>query len=147
MRTLINLLFRRPPDFLIGDEDAPYLRRWWIIPKNDDRNYYLHHFCRDDVDRALHDHPWESLSIVIWGGYHEVTQLGKRWFGIGSVIRRQATYRHRIIVSESGRDCWTIFITGPKVREWGFWCPKGFVHWRDFVDPTNTGRVGVGCGD
>jgi hypothetical protein len=43
--------------------------------------------------------------------------------------------------------CWSLFITGPRRREWGFWCPKGFVHWKKFVDMKNPGEVGPGCGD
>lgn len=40
----------------------------------------------------------------------------------------------------------TLFITGPRVREWGFWCPKiGWRHWRVFTDPDNTGQIGRGC--
>jgi hypothetical protein len=41
----------------------------------------------------------------------------------------------------------TLFITGPKVREWGFHCPQGFVHWRDFVHPDDPGGIGPGCGE
>lgn len=25
---------RRPPDFIIGRVDDPYLLRWWVIPRN-----------------------------------------------------------------------------------------------------------------
>ena len=28
---------------------------------------------------------------------------------------------------------WSLFITGPKVREWGFWCPRGWVDWMTFT--------------
>jgi len=30
-------------------------------------------------------------------------------------------------------------------RSWGFWCPQGWRHWRDFVDPNNPGQRGPGC--
>jgi hypothetical protein len=41
--------------------------------------------------------------------------------------------------------CWTVFITGPIVREWGFHCPKGWVHWREFTDARDSGSIGKGC--
>ncbi len=42
--------------------------------------------------------------------------------------------------------CWSLFITGRKVRTWGFWCPQGFVPWHEFVDQTDSGNIGRGCG-
>jgi hypothetical protein len=30
-------------------------------------------------------------------------------------------------------DCWSLFFCGPEVREWGFWCPKGWRHWSKYV--------------
>lgn len=73
---------RRPPDFVIGSEDNPYLHRWWIIPKNRLFNIYLHKFMRSDDDRALHDHPWSwNLSIIIRGSYIEHMPKNKKTFG------------------------------------------------------------------
>ena len=46
---------------------------------------------------------------------------------------------------------WTLFITGPKIRGWGFWCPKAWRHWENFVhfpkgDASNgVSQVGQGC--
>lgn len=58
-------VFGRKPDFVIGDLSNPYLLRWWVIPRNRFFNVYLHKFLRDDDDRALHDHPWWSMSIIL----------------------------------------------------------------------------------
>lgn len=33
-----------------------------------------HTILRSDIDRALHDHPWWSLSVVLTGGYWEVRE-------------------------------------------------------------------------
>ena len=66
------MIFKRPPDFIIGpDKNKPYMRRWYVIPKNRFFNIYLHQFLCDDEDRALHDHPWWSMSIILKGGYKE----------------------------------------------------------------------------
>lgn len=64
-------MLKRPPDFIVGNADNPYLLRWWVIPRNPWFNIYLHKFLRDDDDRALHDHPWASCSIILNHGYIE----------------------------------------------------------------------------
>lgn len=51
------------------------------------------------------------------------------------------------LVTNDQQSVWTLFLTGPKVRTWGFWCPKGFVPWFDFVKPEASGEVGRGCGE
>ena len=147
--------FAREPDFMVGGKVDPYLLRWWIIPRNPIFNIYLHKFLRDDDDRALHDHPWLSLSIIIKGGYIEHTpnngwRICPRW----SVIFRRATHRHRIELLRERMTCektivkpaWTIFITGPRIREWGFWCEGvRFIPWQKFTSPADKGETGKGC--
>jgi hypothetical protein len=126
--------------------------RWFIIPRNPWFNVYLHKFCRDDDDRAMHDHPWWFISIMLRGGYIEHRS------GLPTAIRkapsiafRRATAQHRIELfrDDDGKaaPCWTLVITGRKKRTWGFWCPKGFVPWHEFVDHSNEGNVGKGCGE
>ena len=136
---------RRPPDFNIG---PGYLLRWWLIPRNRWLNVYLHQFRRSDDDRALHDHPWASVSIILSGVYDELQPDGVRRRRPGHVVFRRATQQHRIelpIIAGGITYTWTLFITGPKVREWGFHCPQGFVHWRKFTDPTDSATTGRGC--
>lgn len=134
----------RNPDFVIGDPEDPYLRRWWVIPRNRLFNIYLHHFLHSDDDRALHDHPWLfNCSILVKGTYYEVTFSGacrrRRWVP----YFRWGKAAHRVeLVS---REVWTVFITGPVVRDWGFYCPQGWRHWREFTDPGNEGATGGGC--
>ena len=43
-------------------------------------------------------------------------------------------------------ECWTLFLFGPTVRDWGFHCPnRGWVHWREFTAAGKPGEVGRGC--
>lgn len=42
-------------------------------------------------------------------------------------------------------SAWTIFIMGPRLRTWGFHCPKGWVPWYKYVNKDNKGLVGPGC--
>lgn len=139
-----GIQMRRTPDFVIG---APiYLRRWWIIPRNEQQNVYLHHGLRDDDDRALHDHPWPNTSYLIIGRYREITPSGVFIREAGSVVHRQATDAHRLELVD-GEPFVSLFFTGPKVRDWGFLCPKGWVHWRDFTGGQHGELVGRGCGE
>lgn len=49
------------------------------------------------------------------------------------------------IFSKKYKPVTTLFITGPKIREWGFLCPKGWRHWKDFCDSCDHGVIGRGC--
>lgn len=138
-----GIIASRPPDFTIG---ADYLRRWWVVPRNDFANVYLHEFRRSDDDRALHDHPWASTSVILSGRYLEHTPEGSFLRAAGDVVSRPAEALHRIEIFE-GEAPVSLFFTGPAVREWGFACGHGWVHWRDFVDARNSGNVGRGCGE
>lgn len=139
----------RAPDFIIGpDKNPPYIRRWWIIPRNKFFNIYLHEVQQDDDDRALHDHPWWNMSYVIEGGYNEITPKhpeGKKLLE-GQYRFRWASQLHRLaLLTHPGRTI-TLFITGPRIREWGFQCPQGWRHWKIFTGESK-GVVGRGCGD
>lgn len=158
-------VFRKEPDFTIGSPDDPYLLRWYVIPKNRFLNIYLHTFCRPDDDRALHDHPWWNMSWVLKGSYVEIVPVldsdpsgltRRRTQEKGAVVFRRARQAHRVdlyrvpkrITSDltTYRTCWTLFVTGPRFREWGFWCAKGWVHWEQYVRKVPGGsEIGVGC--
>jgi len=155
LRTHIGRRRAEPPHgFTIGGADDPYLRRWFITPRGDGPAVYLHQFLRDDDDRALHDHPWPSIGIILEGGYIELTPDAEVRRSVGDVVYREPEARHRVVLH---RDCigqpkpaWTLFLVGRRVREWGFWCPgsagERFVHWRDFTAGEHGERVGRGCG-
>jgi hypothetical protein len=147
-----TLTIPRAPDFVIGEPGDLYLRRWWVIPRNKWFNIYLHHFIRSDDDRALHDHPWVNLSILLRGSYREhmpgdIVKLRKPWrpWAFWRMPMRKATALHAVELI-GGKQVWTLFITGPKIREWGFACPNGWRHWEEFVSITPRGNQrGRGC--
>lgn len=148
---LIKTKAKRPPDFVIGGHEDPYLRRWFILPRNYLFNIYLHEFLRSDDDRALHDHPWPSVSVILRGGYWEVVQFKNTNIQIATrhgagrmIVRPSGKLAHRIVI-DGGTTCWTLFITGPRYRNWGFYCPQGWVRWEDFTDPSDEGGIGKGC--
>lgn len=148
---LKNVAEKRPPDFVIGGEEDPYLLRWYVIPRNRIFNIYLHYFMRSDDDRALHDHPWVNVSYLLDGKYteHQILEGGvhkKTLKEAGDFrVRLTGKFAHRIELTHG--YCWTLFVTGPKYREWGFHCPNGWVHWKNFVSRDDKGSVGKGCSD
>lgn len=144
----------REPDLIIGG-DAAYLRRFWLLPRNRFFNVYVHEFLRSDHDFAHHDRPYLfNASWIIDGTYIERMM---RAGGVevedvrvaGQLKLRWGASPHRIELfgnSDGTRKaCWTVFVTGPRVREWGFHCPHGWRHWREFTDPKDYGAVGKGC--
>lgn len=170
---LLRTANRRRPDFeVIRDEDKEvYLRRWWIVPRNAYFNVYLHNMLKDD-DPILHDHMYASLSLVLTDGLEEVyclrpdrsdnrwehgdgrstPKVQRRTIREGQVVWRSSRMAHQLLVR---RAAWTLFFTGPRIKEWGFWCPRGWRHWKQYValsqDPSGihagkSGR-GVGCGE
>lgn len=138
----------RQPDFVIGGNDRPYLKRHFLIPRNPVFNIYVHQFLRSDDDRALHDHPWLfNCSWLLEGDYIEHTPwwVFKRRAGDWKFRWGGAPHRVELMGGDQPTPCWTVFITGPRVREWGFHCPKGWIHWRQFTDSRDSGQVGRGC--
>lgn len=142
-----------------------YMRRWWVfrfwetgrvVHRSGAVSIYsllsarIHHILRSDMDRALHDHPWWYITIILKGGYYEVTPVDgprprramkfntmrsgelksyyRKWYGPGSIRFARAKQQHRLEIPK-GATAWTLFIHGPKCREWGYQVPaKGWVH-------------------
>lgn len=116
-----RIIARRPPDFIVGSAADPYLLRWWVLPRNSLFNVYVHIFNKSDQDRALHDHPFHSVSLALSGPMGEVIRCHDgsetmRLVSAGDLVFRSATHAHRMVIGVPGRA--TLFITGPRVREW-----------------------------
>ncbi len=150
----------RPADYIIGPKDDPQVLRWWVIPRNRWFNIYLHKFCRSDDDRALHDHPWHNMSIVLKGEYLEIMpKTGVQLFhapnALKAILRRpfrpiirRAKSPHRVLLlgEPNPAPCWSLFITGPVLRIWGFHCSHGWIAWQQFVERYEGGNSrGKGC--
>jgi len=101
----------------LGTEDCTYIKRWvfdfWFF------TIRLHHWFYSDDLRNPHDHAWWFITIVLKGGYTDVSPDGDDVLSAGSVRFRRSTHQHSVKVNENG--CWSILITGREKREWGFW--------------------------
>jgi hypothetical protein len=163
MRDVAN--FRAPDEVIPTATGKPYLRRWHVTAKGQGPATYLHHFLASDEDRALHDHPWDSIGIILSGSYLEhIARPTLKWPGgpgshydptpevvvrhTGDVVHRDAHHTHRVELFEDVRgplDCWTLFLVGHRRRDWGFACPDGGVPWQEFTAPGPNG-LSRGCG-
>jgi hypothetical protein len=97
---------------------------------------YLHRIHTTDIDPDPHDHPWWFASRVLAGGYTETVfaedgTCRVRRHDRGSWHKMPITSAHRI--TDVRGLLWTLVITGPKVRTWGFWADEGFVPWDRYL--------------
>jgi hypothetical protein len=113
---------------------------------------YLHRLDVPDPGVDLHDHPWTFASVILRGGYDEevcdtddaedCARWAERWPGTctrGFTRSWTARSVHRLLLTECHRitrlhrsPTWTLIITGPRRRSWGFYQPEGFVDHRDY---------------
>lgn len=85
----------------------------------------VHEILSSDTGRDPHDHPFNFLTIILRGGYHESRYndagqfIGVKYHGPGSILYRPAGSWHRLDLP-NGMVTTTLFITGPKKQSWGF---------------------------
>ena len=125
---------------ITNDDGDPYLLRVYLTPdadwwRNRLPGVYLHRFYRSDADRELHNHPWRwALALILRGGYTEEYQqqllwagkpLGQPWIekrvmrpGSLNVITHETF--HRVELLHPDRGAWSLFVAGPRFRDWGF---------------------------
>jgi len=157
---------KQTPYSHIGD----YMERYWIVPYAYERKLRfvdrpfgwllqklgiavrIHHILRSDDDRALHDHPWWYVSLILRGWYMEVTPVydesglyshrDLKAYHPGALLFRRATAKHRLIIptldatdgTRRDQSCWTLFITGPYKQRWGFYpYLRTKIYWKEYV--------------
>ena len=101
----------------LGEPECPYMVRWvfnfWLFAIR------IHHWIRSDDKRFFHDHPWGFITIVLQGGYTDVSPTGRDKLSAGSIRYRNAKHQHYVEVPEGG--AWTLLLSGPQIRNWGYW--------------------------
>ena len=125
-------------------ENEPYLERYYLFLKERERfpfNVFLHKFLKSDPD-DVHDHPWPYTTIILRGGYWEwipiFDSVGRKtgeiqhWRGPGHFRICSATSYHRIEL-DPNITAWTLFMPGPKQREWGFLVKNNWVQWQEYL--------------
>lgn len=131
-----------------GKDGSLYMDRWYILYFPRLFSIRIHHIVRPDLDRWPHDHPWTFVSFILRGGYIEevcrphqfeigLTTDGPSWvpYHIRRIRRfnfKTETDLHRITKFSRKQGAWTLVITGPELREWGFMTAEGWVSRRVF---------------
>ena len=106
----------------LGLPECPYVIRWKIETRIG--SLRLHRWVKPDDDRAFHDHPWWFLTVVLHGGYTDRSPAGDDILQAGSVRFRPALHQHTVFPGPQG--AWTLLLTGPVTRSWGFWLDGKF---------------------
>jgi hypothetical protein len=124
-----------PTSTVTHPDGRPYLQRFHLIDTHPFSARY-HHWLTSDDDRAPHDHPWPNLTIVLAGHLIEHTDDGTRDLTPGTIVPRAARTPHRLeLISD---DAWTLFVTGPPQRQWGFHTPLGWINARHYPHTGHT---------
>jgi hypothetical protein len=124
---LKKLISKIPHRVVVNCDRNPYLTRWYLF-RRPAFAIFLHRFHRSDEDRALHDHPWSFITVILWRGYLEHTPEGtsRKWPGM--ICYRPAEWRHRVELI-NGKQSFTLVFRFRERRVWGFWEKTGFVKW------------------
>jgi hypothetical protein len=106
----------------LGDPTCSYLRRWVL-----DCGWFslrVHHWISSDDDRYFHDHPWWYWTFCLFGGYTDVSEKGNQVIRPFTLHYFPAEHKHSVRVGIEG--AWTLLLTGPEKRVWGFWVDGKF---------------------
>lgn len=77
-----------------------------------------------ELHRLMHERGGNQVTVK---QRRELARMGVYWRGPGAFVRRKAAALHRLVIPKGG-EAWSLFIMGPKCREWGFATPEGWVH-------------------
>jgi hypothetical protein len=118
----------------MGIKECPYAHRWVL-----NLNRFairIHRWHRSDDKRYLHDHPFWFITMVIKGSYTDVSESNgaiiRDQLKVGSIRFRPALHKHYVDVPKSGAT--TLLITGPPIRNWGFYVNGKFKRPLKFFD-------------
>lgn len=150
---IIRRALRTPYFHLQNSDGTPYMDRFWLFRREPvehdvtegERYVYaarVHHIRSSDEGRVFHDHPWPFITIILRGGYFELTPVDsfsldfqKRWHPAGSILFRRAEDWHRLLIDteRAGDETWTLFITLSKKQTWGFRVRGKKIPWRAYL--------------
>jgi hypothetical protein len=62
-------------------------------------------------------------------------------------VYRKAIDAHRLDLPDGVRYSMSLFTTGPKIRDWGFWLPDGWHHNKEFCVDRDGMSVHINMGE
>ncbi|MGK7927856.1 MAG: hypothetical protein AB4290_21900 [Spirulina sp.] len=141
---LLKLLEKLGRKRIIRDRNnlKPYMIRYYLLftDKITDTekardlpfNFMLHKICASDPDH-LHDHPWWYATLILKGGYWEITPEGRFWRSAGHFRIRPPQALHRIEIPENSQGSWSLFFRTSKTRDWGFIKDGEWIYHRTYL--------------
>lgn len=127
MKKLIRKLFLAKE--IKSKDGVLHFRRWRIL-STPIISIYIHRIYKEDQDPYLHDHPWNYFGLIINGSYTEQTPNKLNVLMPGAFAFKKATDFHKIQKLNTD-SVTTLFITGRRIREWGYkiygyWVPNQY---------------------
>lgn len=128
---IVNQAMKRPAKHI-----GLYMHRWWLVPPSWRLPFSIrvHHILRPDLDRDLHDHPWNWRTIILSGWYIEEDVFGSHHIRYEGETRAAFAETFHRIVEVPPNGVWTLFIMGRHRNPWGFMTgrPPRKVHRKDY---------------
>lgn len=115
--------------FLRSDDDrALHDHPWWNLSWLLEGEYIEHTAVRPPREGVMSEehYEWRWEEALKPGGPRKQTHRKA-----GQIAFRGAKTAHRIqlmpTIKGHEKSMWSLFITGPKIRVWGFWCREGWI--------------------
>jgi hypothetical protein len=136
---------------IISGEGKVHFRRYRIL-ETPWFSLYIHNILESDLDLHMHDHPWDFVSVMLSGGYLEYTEknpegnyflpIDFNTWDIPSLYinAHVAEDLHKIKLID-GKPVWSIFLCGPRRREFGYGVNGKWIHNKEYREFKNTGRL------
>lgn len=100
----------------LGLPEAPYMHRYMLNLGLFSIRVHIWH--RSDDKRFMHNHAFNFVTIVLKGGYTDVSPEGEDKLGLFSIRYRKAEHIH--FVGWPKDPTVTLLFCGPKIQNWGF---------------------------
>jgi len=153
---IVTILYNRVR--VIHVQGKPYLLRCYLKHGGILPGIYLHYFFAGDEERHLHNHPWKkSRSFILTCGYTEerLAFAPNGGLFVETFERKPFTWNkitskdfHRVKLSQG--NPWTVFISGKKFQDWGFFdveTSRYVSHLDHFDNTKETGLVTDAAGN
>lgn len=135
LKNTVNGLKAQGKRFTIMERDGstPYLDRFYYMNLRPFARITIHNLMRSDLD-GFHDHPWPWQTYILKGGYWEHKPEGTFWRGPGYYTSRSADDLHWLELDPKAPDVWTLFLMGPKQKNWNFMCGGKLIPHQEYLD-------------
>lgn len=158
---IIRWAKRTPYLHLASPDGSVYMERYWVFNPYDRAtnvprwaplipfSVRVHHIRREDLDRHLHDHPWNARTIILKGWYmekrnserdEELFELVGGWRGGSDLKWRRAGETARLKFGEYRSICevspggvFTLFFSWRWQGVWGFLVDGVKVPWKEYL--------------